>query len=62
MQSIKSFQLLPCACELKWDIYFQKSPYTDSPLIPYITARFFSDYRILLFHRTYPNIIWKRIH
>ncbi len=25
-QSIKSFQLLPCSCELKRDIYFQKSP------------------------------------
>jgi len=22
-QSIRSFQLLPCACEPKWDVYFQ---------------------------------------
>jgi len=29
-QSIKSFQLLPSACERKWDIYFQKSPNTNS--------------------------------
>jgi len=25
-QSSTSFQLVLCACELKWDIYFQKSP------------------------------------
>jgi len=31
-QSIKSFQLLPCACELKRDIYFQKSPYVSGGL------------------------------
>jgi len=24
-KSSKSFQLLPCACEMKWYIYFQKS-------------------------------------
>jgi len=26
VQRIRNFQFLPCACELKRDIYFQKSP------------------------------------
>jgi len=31
----RQHKLLPCACELNRDIYFQKSPYTDSPLVLY---------------------------
>jgi len=28
-QSFRNFRLLPCACELKQDICFQKSPYAN---------------------------------